>query len=184
ETDPIQTGNGRGYLWYEVAGIEPARDRSFEEAREAVAARWREDEIRNRIKALADKIVEAVKSGKPFDAAVAEHGLTVQHSGAFSRTDAPAMLTKPGIEAVFATPEGGVGQAPATEALGRVVFRVARIETPPFDPKSPEADAIRRQIGNGLESDILAAYVARLRDDIGVTINQKALQTVLGEPSS
>ena len=181
QNDPIQIDRGRAYLWYEVTGVTPARDRGFDEARQAVAARWHEEQLRDRIKALADRIAEAVKSGRTLEAAAAEHGLTALRADAFTRNDTPSMLTRAGIQAVFATPEGGVGQAPGTTAPDRVVFRVASVEVPPLDPNAPDLEPVRRQIASDIGGDFLASYVTQIRDAIGVTINDKALPAALGD---
>ena len=44
ENDPLQLPDG-GYLWYDVAGITPSRDRTLDEVKDKVEARWRDDEI-------------------------------------------------------------------------------------------------------------------------------------------
>ena len=46
ENDPLQVEGG--YVWYEVAGITPARERTLDEVKDEVEARWRDDEVANR----------------------------------------------------------------------------------------------------------------------------------------
>ena len=58
ENDPVQLG-GNGFVWYEVAGITKARDRSFEEAKAQVLARWQDEQAAERVKAKADGLVDA-----------------------------------------------------------------------------------------------------------------------------
>src|SRR3712207_8136241 len=41
-----------GYVWFDVTGIEPARDRPLEEVRGEVERQWRENEVSQR---LSDK---------------------------------------------------------------------------------------------------------------------------------
>src|ERR1700747_627762 len=43
ERDPLQFEDG--YIWYDVAGISPSRERSLDEVKDQVEARWREHEI-------------------------------------------------------------------------------------------------------------------------------------------
>ncbi|MGH6665579.1 MAG: SurA N-terminal domain-containing protein, partial [Pseudolabrys sp.] len=50
DNDPLQLPNG-GYLWFDVSGITPARDRTLDEIKDQVAAHWRDDEIAKRLQA-------------------------------------------------------------------------------------------------------------------------------------
>src|SRR5262249_30661442 len=49
ENDPLQVEGG--YVWYEVAGITPARERKLDEVKERVEARWLEEELTKRLQA-------------------------------------------------------------------------------------------------------------------------------------
>src|SRR3981189_2574461 len=51
DNDPIQF-NG-GYVWYDVLGITPSRERNLDEVKDQVEARWREDQIAGRPRAQA-----------------------------------------------------------------------------------------------------------------------------------
>ena len=48
DNDPISF-NG-GYVWYDVLGITPSRERSLDEVKDQVEARWREDQITSRLR--------------------------------------------------------------------------------------------------------------------------------------
>ena len=64
ENDPVQA-NG-GYVWYEVVGITRSRDRTFDEVKDLVAARWKDDEIAKRLTAKADELVQKLNAGGNF----------------------------------------------------------------------------------------------------------------------
>jgi len=49
ENDPVAADGG--YIWYDVTAITPAHDRTLDEVKSEVEARWREDEIATRLKA-------------------------------------------------------------------------------------------------------------------------------------
>src|SRR5690606_29177446 len=57
ENDPIQQPGG-GFIWYEVAGVTPARDRTLDEVRSAVETRWREEQVAERVRQKADAMLE------------------------------------------------------------------------------------------------------------------------------
>ena len=62
----------------------------------------------------------------------------------------------------------------------RIVFRVTEIKVPPLDPESAEAKRIDEALRSRIADDLVAQYVARLESEVGVTINQSALNQVTG----
>ncbi len=51
ENDPLQVQGG--YVWYEVAGITPERDRTLDEVKDDIENRWRNDQVANVLRAKA-----------------------------------------------------------------------------------------------------------------------------------
>jgi peptidyl-prolyl cis-trans isomerase D len=76
ERDPLQFEGG--YVWYEVLGITPSRDRPLDEVKDQVEARWREQEIASRLKTKATEILDKLKTGTPFAEVAAADQLNVQ----------------------------------------------------------------------------------------------------------
>src|SRR5579883_26475 len=58
DVDPLKVQDG--YVWFEVEGITPSRDRTLDEVRPKVEASWREDEIAKRLKDKATQILDKV----------------------------------------------------------------------------------------------------------------------------
>jgi peptidyl-prolyl cis-trans isomerase D len=69
-----------GYHLIKVEDVRDARTRPLEEAREAVAARLRNEEGTKKVQEVAQKFSEAVLD-RPLDAVAAEYGLTVKKTG-------------------------------------------------------------------------------------------------------
>ena len=61
DNDPIQF-NG-GYVWYDVLGITPSRDRTLDEVKDQVEARWRDDQIASKLRAKATEMVQKLEQG-------------------------------------------------------------------------------------------------------------------------
>src|SRR3712207_883763 len=57
DNEPLRTRAG-GYVWYEMTGLEPARDKSLDEVRDQVAAQWRAEQVSSRLTDKARTIVE------------------------------------------------------------------------------------------------------------------------------
>ena len=65
EADPVSLGTS-GFVWYDVAGVTPERQKPFEEVRDSVKRAWIEAETRDRISALAETIRKRVSDGEEF----------------------------------------------------------------------------------------------------------------------
>ena len=89
DTDPLQLPGG-GYLYYDVTGVTPSRERPLEEVKDQVTARWRDDEIAKRLQAKADDLVGKLKAGTSFTQAASEAGLKSRPRKIFSAAKAAA----------------------------------------------------------------------------------------------
>ena len=72
-----------------------------------------------------------------------------------------------------------VGKTEGAQPPDEVVFRVTDIVVPSLDMASEDAKRALETLNRGLSEDILAEYIAWLESDIGVTINQSALNQVV-----
>jgi peptidyl-prolyl cis-trans isomerase D len=177
ERDPLQFEGG--YVWYEVLGITPSRDRPLDEVKDQVEARWREQEIASRLKAKATEILDKLKTGTPFAEVAAADQLNVQTLAGIKRADAPAPLSAAAVETIFRTAKGDLGMAEAAQTAEQVVFKVTDVVIPPLDVASEEAKRARETLNRAVTEDIFSEYIARLENELGVTINQNALNQVI-----
>lgn len=179
DNEAIRTKDG-GYLWFEVAGIDPARDRTLDEVRGEAVKRWRSDEIARRLTEKARASVARLDQGEAMTAVAAAAGQSVKTAEGLARSASNEDLGPAGIAQVFATRLGKAGSAALGEGEVRVVFQVTGASVPPFDPNAGEAKKIDEQIKLALSDDLMAEYVAKLRQDLGVSVNQQALRNALG----
>ena len=63
---------------------------------------------------------------------------------------------------------------------GRYVFKVTKDETPAFDPTAAGVKSLEDKLGETLQSDVITQYLFALRNQLGVTINQRTLQAAEG----
>jgi len=177
DNDPLQLQDG-GYLWYDVAGITPARERKLDEVKGEVEARWRDDEIAKRLKAKTDDMLARFKAGAPLDQIALDAGLKVVSATDLQRGKSGGFAPAKLVEAAFKTAKGVPGSAAGDQETTRFVFRVTDVTDPPLDPIA------RKQLTTALENsyadDIAGAYVTRLETEFGVTFNQQALTQVIG----
>jgi peptidyl-prolyl cis-trans isomerase D len=179
DNDPMQQPGG-GYLWYDVTGITQARDRTLDEVKDQVAARWRDDEIGKRLQAKTDDMLGKLKADTTLAQLATEIGLKVETATDLQRGKpggfAPAKL----VEAAFKTPKDTAGSAVGDQESARFVFRVTEVTDPKLDPASPGAKQISTTLQGAYADDIVGAYVTRLETDFGVTLNQQAIIQVIG----
>ena len=177
DNDPLQLPNG-GYLWYDVTGITPARERTLDEVKDQVETRWRDDEIAKRLQAKTDDMLGKFKAGTTLAQLATESGLKVVTAADLQRGKpggfAPAKL----VDAAFKTIKGVPASAEGDQVTARFVFRVTDVVDPTLDPIASKAIATSLQ--NSYTDDIIGAYVTRLENDFGVTLNQQALTQVFG----
>jgi peptidyl-prolyl cis-trans isomerase D len=177
ERDPLQFEDG--YIWYDVAGISPSRERSLEEVKDQVEARWREQEMAMRLDAKATGMLDKLKAGETLAQVAAADHLKVEKLSGLKRGEASGPLAAAGVDAVFRTAKDGAGKADGAQAGEQIVFRVTDIVVPSLDKASEEAKRAVQSLNRGLSEDILTEYLAWLEREIGVTINQSALNQVI-----
>jgi peptidyl-prolyl cis-trans isomerase D len=177
ERDPLQFQDG--YIWYEVTGISPSRERSLDEVKDQVEARWRDQEIATRLDAKATAIMEKLKAGGTLLQAAGADRLKVETLTGLKRGEASGPLSAAGVDAVFRTAKDAAGKTEGAQPPDEVVFRVTDIVVPSLDMASEDAKRALETLNRGLSEDILAEYIAWLESDIGVTINQSALNQVV-----
>ena len=182
ENDVLQIPGG-GYIWYEVAGISPSRERTFEEAKTQVEARWRETEIGKRLDAKVTAIIDKVKGGTPFAEAAAAEGLPVATATGLKRNSTEP-LPAGAVAELFRTPKDGVASAIGAGPTQRIVFKVTAITVPAFNAEAPESKKLVDTLRTAFSEDLLKQYVAQLEIDLGVRINQAAMNQAIGRSAS
>jgi peptidyl-prolyl cis-trans isomerase D len=178
DNDPLEADGG--YIWYNVAGITPSRDRTLDEVKDQVEARWREDEIASRLKAKSAELLDKLKGGTPFDAVAAAAGLKVQTADKITRGKPEGGVSSKVVAAAFRTPKDGYGSAEGDQPTDWIVFRVTDIVTPKFDADSPEMKRVAELLKKQQSEEILEQYLVWLQNDLGTSVNQAALAQALG----
>ena len=180
DTDALQIPNGAGYIYFDVTGITPSRERNLDEVKDQVEARWRDDEVAKRLRAKADDLLGKVKAGTTLEQAATEAGLKVQPAWDLQRGKSGPSVPAKVVDVVFKTAKDAAAAAEGDKTTERFVFRVTGVTDPPLDANSQQAKAIGDVLQNSYADDIVGQYLARLQADFGVTLNQQALNQVIG----
>ena len=178
DNDPIQF-NG-GYVWYDVIGITPSRERGLDEVKDQVEAKWRDDQIAGRLRTKATEMVQRLDQGGKLADEAANVGAKVETATGFRRDAALPGVPSAAVTAAFRTAKDGVGQAAGAGANEWVVFRVTDISVPPVDLASDDMKKLKETLQRGLTDEQVAQYVTKLETDIGTSINQSVFAQVTG----
>ena len=179
DTDALQLPNS-GLLWYEVGGVTPARERTLDEVKDQVTTRWHDDEISQRLQAKADDMLGKLKAGTALAQLASEGGLKLETAADLQRGKAAGFVPAKVVEAVFKTAKDAPGSAEGDTQTLRFVYRVTEVIEPKLDAASPEAKQLTTTLENAYADDVIGEYIARLESDYDVTVNQTALNQVVG----
>jgi peptidyl-prolyl cis-trans isomerase D len=179
DNDALQLPGG-GFLYYNVTGITPSRERTLDEVKDQVAQQWRNDEIAKRLKAKTDEMVGKLKSGSTLAQLASESGLKVRKEVDLQRGKPAGFLPQKLVEAAFSTPKDVAASSEGKQQTERYVFRVTDVLDPKLDPASAEGKAIKASLENSYADDITGEYIARLENEFGVDINQSVVDQIIG----
>jgi peptidyl-prolyl cis-trans isomerase D len=178
DNDPISFKGG--YVWYDVLGITPSRERNLDEVKDQVDAKWRDDQIASRLRTKATEMVKKLEQGGKLADEAATAGLKVETASGLRRDASPPGVPASAISAAFRTAKDGVGQTAGTGSSEWIVFHVTDVSVPPVDLASDDMTKLKETLERGLTDEQVAQYVTKLESDIGTTINQAAFAQVTG----
>jgi peptidyl-prolyl cis-trans isomerase D len=172
-----------GYVWYDVLGITPSHERTLDEVKDQVEARWRADQVSSRLQTKATEMVQKLSQGGSLADEATAAGVKVETATGFKREDSPAGVPSGAITAAFRTAKDGYGQTPGPNNEW-VVFRVTDVSVPPVDLAADDMKKLKDQLMRGMSDEQVALYVARLEKDVGTTVNEAGFAQVTGASSN
>ncbi len=178
DNDPLEADGG--YIWYDVTGITPARERTLDEVKSQVETQWRDDEIASRLKAKAADILDKLKNGGTLEAVAATNGVKVENATGITRSKPPETISARMIDAIFHTALDAYASAEGDKPTQWTVFKVTDVKTPAFEANSPNGKALNDMVSRQVGDDVFGQYMAWLENNLGTTVNQAALQQALG----
>lgn len=172
DDQPLSTKD-RGFVWFEVTKVEPARQLSFDEVKDRVATQWRADQVAKALTAKAADMVQKINAGATLATLAEADKLDVKSASDVHRRGGGG-LSEGVVAALFNTSASGAGSAATPE--GRVVFKVTADSTPPVDLADPKVKALSSRADGQLTDDLLDQYVSALERRLGVRVDENALQ--------
>lgn len=166
---------GNAHLFFELLAIEPARDQTLDEVRDLITAAMVEERTNNAILAEAEAIVTRIEGGETIADVAMSLNLFPQISTPFTR---------------FGSEDGSIDNVVAQEAfnggpdhVGSVVSGTGEFYVFQVVDSTPAGETLDDETAASLSSEARAGlyseFVAAMRDDVGLRINQQALTQLL-----
>ncbi|MEM6710953.1 MAG: SurA N-terminal domain-containing protein [Pseudomonadota bacterium] len=183
ENDAIDTAD-RGFLWFEVTGVEDARERTFQEAEDRVRVDWAANQLDDLLRARAGELVQDLERGRTLETLSIALDLPLTVTEPFTRGEAPDALGGQAAVAAFEGGEGHVGDVNGPpnadgETLTRLVFVVDDVTRPAFFENASDVQRLSAELGPTLEDTILTQYVGALQASLGVRVDQELVQQLV-----
>jgi peptidyl-prolyl cis-trans isomerase D len=172
----LNTKDG-GFIWFEIAKIDPAHDLTFEEAKPEVEKQWRAEEVDKALAGKAEDFVKQISTGGNIADAAKAAGAEVKTATDVHRAE-QGRLPESVVAALFRQPADGAGSAATPD--GRVVFKITADRTPPVDFADARVKAMASELDTATRESLLDQYVAALRRTLGVAVHQDVLQSAEG----
>lgn len=171
--------DGNGYVFFEVADVTPARDRSLDEVRDTVITDWRAQETASNLSERANEIATRLEGGAAMNEIAEEFGIEVQTKRGLRRGADDVDIGRDGVAAAFAMPLRGIDTIASNEGNRQIVLQVTEV----FAPANASGDTLAANVvqnqAGALADDLLDQLIERLQTQYPVTINQSAAQQAL-----
>lgn len=179
DNEALSTRDG-GYVWYDVTGITPARDRGFDEARKDVEEAWRKDEISKMLSTKALALVEEINKGKPIEEIAKSMNRELKTAEKLLRSMRETDLPQSVLVQSFAVPVKSAASAMGATPMERVVLVVDEAALSAASIDQVEAGRVETELKRGLSDDYASAFINRTEAELGVTINEAARNQAIG----
>jgi len=177
ENDPLQ--QARGFLWYEVGAVTPARERTLDEARDKVVAAWREAKRDSLLGEKITGLMKQVEDGAELATIAAELGTEVKTATELKRNAPKDGLDLRLVNAAFQGPEGYRTSVKLSDG-SRAILQVKEVTAPVFFAEAEETAPLRQELDTRLVASLLNQYVTQLQKELGVKINQTTVARTIG----
>jgi peptidyl-prolyl cis-trans isomerase D len=178
ENEVVERRDG-GYAWIDLQGTTEAKQREFADVKDEVLAAWRSRQVEDQIREKAQAFVDRLGKGETLDALAKDAGVEIKTTDAFKRNDRPEGIPQSVVAQAFTLSKGGGSAAPTPENDGRIVFEVADVIAAPALTDETREELETRLL-RSRQTDVLSEYVQKLRNELTVTVNQQAVNRLLG----
>lgn len=178
DNDALTMGNV-GYLWYQIDGVTPARDRTLDEVKDKVVAAWKGEEAVKRLNQRLEDLKKRLDGGATLEAIASELGLEKQTKRGVTRSTNDADIGSAAAAQIFRGPNGFTGTAAAPSDDAQILFKVTEVTEPASAGPDTIPEQQRNYLATALSDDVLEQMVGELQKQYPVKINQTVINNAL-----
>ncbi|WP_455475604.1 peptidyl-prolyl cis-trans isomerase [Bartonella sp. B17] len=160
-----------GYLWYKVDKIIPARNKTFEEAKQNVITQWKREEIQRLLDKKAEDFLKQLSEGKNLVFLANKFDIIKQTTPPLRRQDSFEIFGSEGIKALFSGSKGHYGIVKNPAATNRVIYQVKEVITPKNITEHTLSPDIRTKIDAMIREDLLLEMLKVANKEHPIKIN-------------
>ena len=175
----MQTQDG-GIIWYNLDAVTPSRDRTLDEVKDQVTARWHDEQVIERLNAKAKDMLDKLKAGAKLDDLAKAANVPVEKTKWLKRRGDNNDLPPAAVAVLFQTDKGQPAIADGKQPTERIVMVVNSITQPTFDAAAPDVKQLADALRESIDNDIYAQFIGRIEDNVGVKVDQNELNQALG----
>ncbi len=182
DTEVIRTKNGN-YIWFEIANIEPARDRTLEEVKEVVGTVWLADETNRQMVNLASDTLKKLNDGASLNDVAKTANTKLESASKLTRATSILTEAPPGsplLVNIFATPLNTYGQSRIDKSIDRIVFKITDAYVPKIAAEDVTFKALITKIDALYDDDLVSQFVKGSQNELGAKVNQRLLNSAIG----
>lgn len=164
---------GDTYVWYEVReitppGLKPLVDVKADVTKDVVATK-----LRNLATSKSKALLVEAKAGATLDALALKTSATVKTATGLKRNETSEDFDGAAVVSLFDQPDQGFAWSLEGDGKTARIMQVSKVTLPALMATSPEITKLQQEIGAAFVNDIANGYVAALRKNANVTINEE-----------
>lgn len=168
-----------GYIWFDVEGVTPDRDRPLSEVHEKAVADWTAEQQKQALAAKAKALQADAQKGKSLADIAAPLGIAVESKADVTRTTDDAVLGHGGVTAAFSGPVDTVASAVGGDDTTQILLKVTDVNDQPTSDALNNQDQQIAAVANAAGDDILDQIVTDLQSKYKVDVNQNLAEQAM-----
>jgi peptidyl-prolyl cis-trans isomerase D len=174
ELAPTIAISANNNVWFDLTSIEPARDQTLDEVRDAVTAALTNERTEAALTAVVEEVLSRLEAGEAFADVAGSLNLFPVLSQPLTRSgDGTTVLNQTVANAAFNGGEGHFGSAVNGDG-DQVVFQV--VEITPGGEATPQ---VLQALSDGTRQSLYSGFVGGIRQDAGLTINRQVFDQLV-----
>ncbi len=182
DNDPFPSKAGHYYV-VKVNGVTPPRLKSLDQVRGEALSSWTAEQRMRLLATRASELAaQAVKENSLANVARTANA-PVQHSPALARNTDDATFSAALVRKLFDAKAGGIVSGAQGVSGNFIIAKVTGIAHAPLTPAVPGFAGAAQQLSSDMASDFSLALADAARAKQGVKINQRLLESAMGQGS-